>query len=63
MLEYMPSISQFIRNRGIPAKLTTDFDTVKLTLSGERLMENIHDIQIFIEKHMNGSSCDDERHN
>ena len=49
----MPAINDFIRKTGIPAKLTTDFDMVKLTLSGERLMENLGEIQQFIERRMN----------
>jgi len=53
MLNYMPDINEFIRNKGIPAKMTTDFDSVKLTLSGERLMENLGEIQQFIERRMN----------
>ena len=52
MLNHMPAINDFIRNRGIPAKLTTDFDSVKMTLSGERLMECLHEIQQFIEQRM-----------
>jgi hypothetical protein len=53
MLNHIPAINEFIRNRGIPAKLTTDFDSVKMTLSGERLMECLHDIERFIQKRMN----------
>ena len=53
MLRELPDITDFILSRGIPAKLTSDFHNAKLVLTGPPLMENIHDIQLFIEMRMN----------
>ena len=49
MLNHMPSIFRFISERGIRARLTSDFNSATITMRGHDLEQYLGDIQQFIE--------------
>jgi len=51
MLNYMPQIYGFIKDIGVEAKLTSNMYDASLVITGERLMQNIDKIVMFIESH------------
>ena len=49
-LMHMPDIYQFIRDKNIDSKMTSNFHQVRITMTGVRLEKHLHSVQQFIEE-------------